>query len=196
MDLLVGLYDPVDGNIQINDYPLSKLSLDSWQKKISMVSQDIFLFNTTIKNNLTMGFNNIAKNDIEEACYKAGLLNVIKDLPEKYDTIIGERGFQLSGGQRQRLAIARALIRKSEILILDEATSALDSNTEFEIQKNIYELRNEKIILLVAHRLSTIKNVDKILVLHDGKITDSGKHEELLQKNGLYSQLWDIQTKN
>ena len=196
LDLLLGLYEPIDGNIKINDYSLSKLNPDSWQKKISMVSQDIFLFNTSIKNNLTMGFDDISMDDIEEACLNSGLLDVIKNLPQNYETIIGERGFQLSGGQRQRLAIARALLRKRDILILDEATSALDSNTENEIQRNIYKLKNEKIILIVAHRLSTIKKADKILVLNSGKISEYGKHQELLRKEGLYSQLWNIQTKN
>ena len=195
LDLLLGLYEPIDGDIKINDYSLSKLNLDSWQQRISMVSQDIFLFNTSIKNNLTMGFDDISWNDIEEACLNSGLLDVIKKLPQNFDTIIGERGFQLSGGQRQRLAIARALLRKRDILILDEATSALDSYTENQIQRNIYELKNEKIILIVAHRLSTIKKADKILVLNSGKISEHGKHQELLQMEGLYSQLWDIQTK-
>ena len=143
-----------------------------------------------------MGFDDISQNDIEEACFNSGLLDVIKNLPQNYETIIGERGFQLSGGQRQRLAIARALLRKRDLLILDEATSALDSNTENEIQKNIYKLKNEKIILIVAHRLSTIKKADKILVLNGGKISEYGKHQELLRKEGLYSQLWNIQTKN
>ena len=143
-----------------------------------------------------MGFDDISMDDIEEACFNSGLLDVIKDLPQNYETIIGERGFQLSGGQRQRLAIARALLRKRDLLILDEATSALDSNTENEIQKNIYKLKNEKIILVVAHRLSTIKKADKILVLNGGKISEYGKHQELLRKEGLYSQLWNIQTKN
>ena len=142
-----------------------------------------------------MGFDDISQNDIEEACFNSGLLDVIKNLPQNYETIIGERGFQLSGGQRQRLAIARALLRKRDLLILDEATSALDSNTENEIQRNIYKLKNEKIILIVAHRLSTIKKADKILVLNSGKISEHGKHQELLQMEGLYSQLWDIQTK-
>ncbi len=193
LDLLVGLYEPNKGYIKVNKNLLSDLCLDNWQKSISVVSQDTFLFNASIKNNLIIGLDKVSHFDIREACYQAGIEDFINGLPKKYETIIGERGFKLSGGQRQRLAIARSLLKKSKLLILDEATSALDSQTELKIQEEIYRLKNDKIIVVVAHRLSTIKDADKIMVLDNGKILETGKHNELLIKKGLYARLWRMQ---
>ena len=170
--------------------------MDSWQKNISIVSQDTFLFNTSIKNNLTFGLDKVSLNELKKVSLVSGALSFIQDLPNSFDTIIGERGFKLSGGQRQRLAIARAILRKTQLLILDEATSALDSETEKKIKDNIYNLKKEKIIIIIAHRLSTIKNADKIIVVENGKIIDSGTHDELLLKDGTYTKLWNMQTKS
>ena len=195
LDLLVGLYEPSSGQILVDSNALSDMDLNSWQKKISIVSQDIFLFNTSILKNLSFGLSKVDRLRIINACKKSGAHQFINDLPQGYETIIGERGFKLSGGQRQRLAIARALIRKSEIYIFDESTSSLDSLTERSIQRNINNFKEEKITLLVAHRLSTIKNADKILVVDKGKILGIGSHDQLIKNNYLYNKLWEIQKK-
>ena len=195
LDLLIGLFEPNSGQILVDGNALCEIDLNSWQKKISIVSQDIFLFNASILKNLSFGLSKVDPQQILRACKESGAHQFISNLPKGYETLIGERGFKLSGGQRQRLAIARALLRKSEICIFDEATSSLDSITELSIQRNLYNFKKEKITLLVAHRLSTVKNADKILVVENGKILGSGSHEQLLENNNLYNKLWEIQKK-
>nr|WP_257472107.1 ATP-binding cassette domain-containing protein [Prochlorococcus marinus] len=196
LDLLIGLYEPNKGEILLNgEININKLNLDYWQQSISIVHQDIFLFNTSIINNLKFGHPNTTFNQIKKACQASGADEFIEKLPEGYETIIGERGLKLSGGQRQRISIARALVKPNPILVLDEATSALDSISEDIFQSFINKIKDEKLILVVAHRLSTIKNCDEIIVLNEGKIVGSGNHNELLKTNQIYNQLWAIQTK-
>ena len=193
MDLLGGLFKANSGEILINGLSINNLDLDDLRKKIAIVNQDTFLFNKSINSNLSFGNKKLSSYEIKKACKFAVADEFIENLPESYNTIIGERGFKLSGGQRQRIAIARAIAKKAEILIFDEATSALDSKTEEEIQNNLNRLRKGKIILIISHRFSTIKNADNILVLKKGEIIESGKHDELILKEGLYQRLWKKQ---
>ena len=196
LDLLLGLYEPKIGRIIANGKDIKTLDLNSWQKQISIVSQDIFLFNTSILNNLKFGNPEITFNEIKKACEASGANDFIKELPMGYKTIIGERGFKLSGGQRQRIAISRALVSEKPVLVFDESTSALDSISENIFQNYIERIKQSKIILVVAHRLSTIKNSDNIIVLDNGSIVESGKHSKLIKNDYIYKKLWDIQSKD
>ena len=193
MDLLVGIYEQNNGEIFINGKNIKDINLSKWQKGISIVSQEKFLLNDSIINNIKFGLGKIKFKKIKKACINAGANKFIENLPNAYDTTIGERGLKLSGGQRQRLSIARALL-KSSLLILDEATSALDSKNEKFIKENIAKTRSNKITLIVAHRLSTIKDADNIIVLNKGRIVETGNHESLIKQNQLYAKLWKIQS--
>lgn len=195
VDLLLNLYPPTTGSIIIDDINLNEISLSSWREKIGIVNQDIFLFHNTIEDNIRFGNEKATMEDIIKVSKLAYADDFIDKLPKKYETIVGEKGQKLSGGERQRVALARALIKNPEILILDEATAQLDSHSEKLIQDAIDNLRKEKTILIIAHRLSTIVNVDEILVINEGKLIESGSHEELLQKDGHYSYFWSIQSK-
>ena len=196
LDLLVGLFEPKSGSILIDGNNLRDINLTKWQKEISIVSQDIFLLNESIINNIKFGLGKVNFADIKKACIESGAHQFIMNLPDSYETIIGERGFKLSGGERQRLSIARAFLKKGSLLILDEATSALDSENEEFIKQNITKVRSKKITIIVAHRLSTIKEADEILVLNQGMIVERGDHESLLKQNKIYTKLWSIQSKN
>lgn len=189
-DLLCGLYEPTHGEILIDDTPLNQINLSSWQQHLGVVSQDTFLFNATIADNIAFGTPSATQNLIEEACRVAQASAFIEDLPDGYHTLVGERGYRLSGGQRQRLSLARAILRKPELLILDEATSALDSQSERLVQQAIEGFEDDQTILVIAHRLSTIVNADEIIVLEAGKICERGTHAQLLSANGIYSNLW------
>ena len=158
-----------------------------------MVLQDTFLFNGTIAENIAYGMPNASRDDIVEAATSANALSFILSMPAGFDTLVGERGVRLSGGQKQRIAIARAILRRTPILILDEATSAVDTETESEIQAAIDQLAGSRTILVIAHRLSTVMRADEILVLEDGRAVQRGTHEELLRQNGLYAKLCHIQ---
>ena len=157
--------------------------------------QDSFLFNDTINNNITFGKTNATKEEVVEACKKANADEFIDKLPDKYDTIIGERGLRLSGGQRQRISIARAILKESPILILDEATASLDSDSEKEVHKAINNLIKNKTVIIIAHRLSTIMSADHIIVLNNGKLVEQGTHQELINQSGEYKSLYDGQFK-
>ena len=196
LDLLVGLFEPKSGSILIDGNNLRDINLNKWQREISIVSQDIFLLNESIINNIKFGLGKVHFADIKKACIESGAHQFIKNLPDSYETIIGERGFKLSGGERQRLTIARAFLKKSSLLILDEATSALDSENEEFIKQNITKGRSNKITIIVAHRLSTIKDADNILVLNQGRIVERGNHKSLLKQNKIYTKLWSIQSKD
>jgi ATP-binding cassette subfamily B protein/subfamily B ATP-binding cassette protein MsbA len=198
VDLLLGLYSPTAGNIFVDDTPLEELDLTSWQAKIGVVSQDIFLFNATISENLAFGLasSEASLDDIKSACVAASVDGFVESLPNGYNTVIGERGYRLSGGQRQRLALARALLKKPELLILDEATSALDSRTEQSIQNSLQSVDYQRTTMIIAHRLSTIVHADKIIVLDKGSVVEAGTHHELLNAKGSYHQLWSIQSQN
>ena len=196
LDLLLGLYQTNSGDILIDGSNLKDLNLINWQRNISIVSQDPFLLNDSIINNLKFGLENISFRSIKKACIESGAHEFIENLPHSYNTIIGERGFKLSGGERQRISIARAFLKNSYLLILDEATSALDSKNEKFIKDNITKRSHNKITLIVAHRLSTIKEADNILVLDKGRIVETGKHKYLLKQNQIYAKLWNIQSRN
>lgn len=193
-DLLTGLYAPSGGRILIDGQPLEELELSSWQQRLGVVSQDTFLFNATIAENIAFGTPGASQAEIEAACQAAQAAGFIESLPEGYDTLIGERGYRLSGGQRQRLSLARAILRDPELLILDEATSALDSQSERLVQQALERLDRGHSLLVIAHRLSTIVRADQILVLEGGRVVQWGTHDTLLAERGLYQDLWQQQS--
>lgn len=195
ISLIARFYEPVSGKILLDGKDLRDITLSSLRNQISIVLQDIFLFNGSVAENIAYGSKAATVEEIVNAAKAARAHEFISEMPEGYDTVIGERGVKLSGGQKQRLSIARAVLRNTPILIFDEATSAVDVETEEKIQQAIQELALTRTIIVVAHRLSTVKRADNILVIHDGKIAESGNHSELLAHNGLYKQLYDIQFK-
>ena len=184
------------GHIYIDNIDISDYTLRSLREKIGIVQQDVFLFGGTIKDNILYGRPNAIDEEVMEAARKANILDFINSLPNGWNTEIGERGVRLSGGQKQRLSIARLFLKNPPILILDEATSALDNTTEMLIQKSLQELAKGRTCLIVAHRLSTIKNADEIAVVSKGKIMEKGSHDELMKLNGIYSDLYRLQFKN
>ena len=188
-NLLSGFYEVKNGFLTIDDISFNRIQNKSLSKIVSVVTQESILFNDSIYNNLLVGKKNANKKEIIKASKAAYAHEFIQELPEGYESIIGELGNKLSGGQKQRLTIARALLKNPEILILDEATSALDSESEGKVQKALEKLMHNRTSLIISHRLSTIKKADKIIVLDKGEITDSGNHEELLEKSKYY-QNW------
>jgi ATP-binding cassette subfamily B protein len=196
ISLIARFYDTVSGRITLDGRDLRDITLSSLRNQISIVLQDIFLFNGTVAENIAYGRKDATKEQIIQAAKTARAHDFIIEMPEGYDTVIGERGVKLSGGQKQRLSIARAVLRNTPILILDEATAAVDVETEAQIQQAIQELTENRTIIVVAHRLSTVKKANKILVIQDGKIVESGSHNELMEYNGVYRQLCDLQFKN
>ncbi|NEP59426.1 MAG: ABC transporter ATP-binding protein [Symploca sp. SIO2G7] len=192
-DLFPRFYDPVEGKITIDEQDLREYDLRSLRQAMGIVSQDTFLFNTSVRNNIAYGRDNTTDEEIIEAAKRANAYEFILDLPQGFDTEIGERGIMLSGGQRQRIAIARALLRNPDILILDEATSALDTVSERLVQQAIDELCRDRTTIVIAHRLSTIQKADQIAVMDKGQVVEIGTHEELLQQSGHYSRLYTMQ---
>lgn len=190
-NLLCKLYDVDAGQIKIDDVDIKELDEESIRNNITIISQNPYIFNMSIKDNLRIVKENITDEEIKEACRLACLDEFIETLPDKYDTVVGEGGISLSGGQRQRLAIARAFIQETEIILFDEATSALDNETQTKIQQAINNLKENYTILIIAHRLSTIINSDRILVIDDGKIVGEGKHDDLLKTNKIYKKLYE-----
>ena len=196
VNLLPRFYDVTSGSIKIDNNDIRKYSLKSLRHNISMVFQDNFLFTGSIKENIMMGKPEATLTELETAIASAHLEEVINELPQKADTLLGERGLTLSGGQRQRVAIARAMLRNAPIVILDEATSALDNDSEAIVQKAMDNLVQNKTVFIIAHRLSTIKNADRIAVINDGELVELGTHEELLNiENGHYKVLYEMQFK-
>jgi ATP-binding cassette subfamily B protein len=187
--LLPRFYDPDAGEITVDGLPLSAMTLDSLRGQIGIVSQDVFLFGTTLRENIAYGRLGATDDEILAAAEKAQLLPLLQRLPEGLDTMVGERGVMLSGGQKQRVAIARAFLKNPPILILDEATSALDSETEREIQAALEALSVGRTTLVIAHRLGTIRNADRIVVMQDGEVRETGDHAALLSRGGLYARL-------
>ena len=192
-DLLPRFYDCDMGGISIDDRDIREFDLRSLRQSMGIVSQDTFLFNDTVANNIAYGVEHSTRDGVVEAAKRANAYQFISELPQGFDTTIGDRGVLLSGGQRQRLAIARALLKNPEILILDEATSALDTVSERIVQQAIDELSRDRTVLVIAHRLSTIQNADQIAVFDKGRVVEVGTHRELLSKRGVYANLYRIQ---
>ena len=193
--LIPRFYDINEGKITLDGENIKDFTLDSLRKQIGIVQQDVFLFGGTIRDNILYGNLEASEEELIEASKKANIYDYIMSLPKGFDTDIGERGVKLSGGQKQRLSIARIFLKNPSILILDEATSALDNTTELLIQKALDELCKGRTAIVVAHRLSTIRNADKIIVISDGKIKEEGTHDELIRQNGAYKLLYDLQFK-
>lgn len=189
--LLCKMYEPSSGTILIDDEDINNLDKETIRGNITIISQDPYIFNLSIRDNFRLVKKNLTNKEMVEACKMACLDEFIESLPDKYDTIIGEGGVNLSGGQKQRLAIARALVQKTEIILFDEATSALDNETQSKIQEAIENMKDEYTILIIAHRLSTIKNADRILLLDNGKIKAEGTHNELMKKSKEYRHLYE-----
>ncbi len=195
-NLIPRFYDVSEGNITIDNKSIYDVTLESLRRNIGIVQQDVFLFTGTIKENILYGNHSASDEAVIEAAKRANIHEFIMSLPNGYDTYIGERGVKLSGGQKQRISIARVFLKNPPILILDEATSALDNTTEYMIQKSLEELCKGRTTIVVAHRLTTIKNADEILVLTDKGIEEKGSHEELLNNGGLYKELYESQFLN
>ena len=192
--LIARFYDPTSGSIIMDGIDIKDMTLESLRNQLSLVLQDVFLFNGTIGENIAYGTGNATPEMIREAAGIACVDEFIESLPDKYDTYIGERGIRLSGGQKQRLSIARSVLRNSPVLLLDEATSAVDTETEREIQNAISKIIGHRTIIVIAHRLSTIKKANLIIALQEGEIVESGTHDELIAKGGVYSALVEYQS--
>jgi subfamily B ATP-binding cassette protein MsbA len=193
VDLIPRFYDPTEGRILIDGIDLRMIKIKSLRDKIGIVTQETILFNDTIRNNIAYGLEDCPIDKIIEAAKAANAHDFIMQLPNGYDTVIGERGMKLSGGQRQRISIARALLKNPPILILDEATSNLDAESEILVQEAIERLMQNRTVFVIAHRLSTIRNADRIIVIDNGRIVQEGKHEELIHQDGLYKKLYEMQ---
>lgn len=190
--LLPRFYDVTEGRVAIDGNDVRKLTLESLRSQIGLVSQDVYLFGGSIKDNIAYGKPDATMDEIVDAAKKANIHDFIMELPDKYDTFVGERGTRLSGGQKQRISIARVFLKNPPVLILDEATSALDNESERFIQKSLEELAKDRTTITIAHRLSTIRNADKILVVADCGIAERGTHEELLALDGIYARYYDM----
>jgi len=193
IDLIPRFYDTLSGSIKIDGKDIKELKINSLRSLMGIVTQETLLFDDSVKANIAYGVENISDDKIKDAAIAANAHEFIKELPDGYNTIIGERGVSLSGGQKQRIAIARAIVKNPPILILDEATSSLDSESEKHVQSAIENLMSERTVFVIAHRLSTVHNANKILVLENGQIVQEGKHDELVNIEGLYKQLHKMQ---
>lgn len=195
MKLCARFYDPTSGRVLMNGSDLSSLDPESLMRHVSMVFQDVYLFQDSIRNNIRFGKDDATDEEVIEAARAAQCHDFIMRLPKGYDTMVGEGGCTLSGGEKQRLSIARAMLKDAQIVLLDEATASLDPENEVEVQRAITKLITGRTVIVIAHRLKTIRNADKIVVLDDGRIVEQGTHEELLKNDRLYARLWNIQMK-
>ena len=193
LNLICRFFDPASGRITLDGTDIRKITMSSLRSNLALVSQDVTLFNDTIKENISYGTKVAALPEIQKAAKHAAAHDFIMELPNGYDTMIGENGVKLSGGQRQRIAIARAMLKNAPILLLDEATSSLDTKSERAVQEALSNLMQNRTTIVVAHRLSTIQSADLIHVIDEGRVAESGNHEELLQLNGAYAKLYEIQ---
>jgi subfamily B ATP-binding cassette protein MsbA len=191
--LLPRFFDVSSGRILVDDHDIRDVTVSSLRSQIGIVTQDTVLFNDTVRNNIAYGQPHVAMKEVEAAARAALAHDFIQALPAGYDTVIGERGVRLSGGERQRLAIARALLKNAPVLILDEATSALDSESEALVQSALHNLMSGRTVLVIAHRLSTVRRADRIVVIENGTIADIGTHEDLMSKLGTYRRLYELQ---
>jgi ATP-binding cassette, subfamily B, bacterial len=192
--LLLRLYEVEEGEILLDGVPVKQLRLDDLRQAVGLVSQDSFLFHGTVRENIAYGSWQAGDEAVERAARLAEAHDFIATLPQGYDTVVGERGQKLSGGQRQRIALARAILKDAPILVLDEATSAVDNETEAAIQRSIDHLAHERTTIAIAHRLSTVRNADRIYVLAEGRVVESGTHDDLVDAGGVYAGLWQVQT--
>ena len=188
-------YDPLEGDIVINNENLKNITQESLRQKIGVVPQDTVLFNDTIYYNISYGNPSASQDEVFSAAKVAGIHDFIESIPDQYNTLVGERGLKLSGGEKQRIAIARTILKNPSIFFFDEATSALDSSTEKDIQENLEKISKGKTTLVIAHRLSTTADSDNIIVLDKGEIIEQGTHEELLALDKSYKNMWEKQKK-
>jgi subfamily B ATP-binding cassette protein MsbA len=195
VSLLARMYDPDDGDIRADGVSIEEYDIDQWRERIAVVRQQPFIFNDTLENNVTIGNRDATRRDVERVCEIAKVDEFVDNLPNGYESQLGDDGVRLSGGQRQRVALARALLKDADFLVLDEATSDLDSNLEKEVQAAIEAMDQEYGIIAIAHRLSTVKNADRIYTVDSGEIIESGTHRELLDQDGDYAELYTIQSK-
>jgi ATP-binding cassette subfamily B protein len=191
--MLARLYDPTEGRVTIDGQNIKEVTLASLRAQIAFVTQESFLFHASVRDNLRFARPGATEEELESACRQAYIHDTIAAMPQGYGTMVGERGHRLSGGERQRLAIARAILKNPRILVLDEATSHLDSESESYVQAALDELMRGRTTLVIAHRLSTILAADRIIVLEAGRTAEAGRHEELLQREGLYARLYRTQ---
>ena len=196
VSLLARMYEPDSGEIRANGRSIHTMDLEEWRSRIAVVRQDPFIFNDTLRYNLTIGNREVSQEELDRVCEIAKVNEFFDDLPDGYDSQLGDEGVRLSGGQRQRVALARALLKEAEILVLDEATSDLDSNLEKEVQQAIESMDRDYAMVGIAHRLSTVKNADRIYTVEAGEIIETGGHEELIESDGQYAELYAIQSKS
>jgi subfamily B ATP-binding cassette protein MsbA len=193
MDLLARFYDPTAGRITLDGVDLREAAVVSLRRQLGIVTQETILFHDTVRNNIAYGMIDASDRAVREAAAAAHANDFIERLPRGYDTLVGERGTQLSGGERQRLAIARALLRNTPILLLDEATSSLDNESERLVQEALERLMHDRTVLVIAHRLSTVQHADRIVVLERGRVAACGTHAQLLERDGVYRRLHNLQ---
>ncbi|QUO47722.1 ABC transporter ATP-binding protein [Halorubrum ruber] len=194
VSLLARLYPVDEGEIRTNGIPIDEMDITEWRDRLSMVRQDPFIFNDTLRYNLTLGNREVSDKELDRVCSIAKVDEFINELPDGYDSLLGDDGIRLSGGQQQRIALARALLEDADVLILDEATSDLDSNLEKQVQQAIEEMDRDYAIVTIAHRLSTVKNADRIYTIEKGRVTETGQHDELVERGGKYAELYRIQS--
>jgi subfamily B ATP-binding cassette protein MsbA len=193
VSLLARMYEVDEGEIRANGVPINEMDIEGWRDRISVVRQNPFVFNDTLRYNLTIGNRDVSDAELDRVCEIAKVDEFMEDLPEGYETMLGDEGVRLSGGQKQRVSLARALLEDADLLILDEATSDLDSNLEEQVQAAIEEMDRDYAIITIAHRLSTVKNADRIYTVEEGNITEAGTHGDLVEKDGKYAELYGIQ---
>jgi subfamily B ATP-binding cassette protein MsbA len=195
VSLLARMYEPDAGKIRVNGHSIHEMDIDEWRSKIAVVRQNPFIFNNTLRYNLTIGNRDVTQEELDRVTKIAKVNEFFDDLPGGYETQLGDDGVRLSGGQKQRVALARALLKDADILVLDEATSDLDSNLEKQVQESIENMDRDYAMVGIAHRLSTVKNADRIYTIDDGEIIEAGKHQELIDNSGQYADLYMIQSK-
>ncbi len=194
VSLLARMYDPDAGEIRADGVPIEEYDIQEWRERVAVVRQDPYIFNTTLEENVTIGNRDATRHEVERVCEIAKVDEFLDELPQGYDSQLGDEGVRLSGGQRQRVALARALLKDADFLVLDEATSDLDSNLEKQVQQAIESMDRDYGIVAIAHRLSTVRNADRIYTLEAGEIIEEGSHGELLEDDGEYAELYAIQS--